>query len=122
MLDWIVEFEAAFSISRGARIPHANPMLSQEIRVPVPLGPRAYDVRVTSGDHGGCGSLPARAGCDLGRPGVLIRADRHRPQCRWTGLPAGLPRRPRPRRHRGPSRGAARRRADQVPGVGRHAL
>ncbi|MGO8897680.1 MAG: iron-containing alcohol dehydrogenase, partial [Isosphaeraceae bacterium] len=47
--------------------------LSQEIRVPVPLGPRAYEVRVTSGDPGGCGPF-ARSALDATWAGKACRA------------------------------------------------
>ncbi len=36
-------------------------ILSREIRVPVPLGPRSYEVRVTSGDVAGCGPFARSA-------------------------------------------------------------
>jgi 3-dehydroquinate synthase len=47
--------------------------LSQEIRVPVPLGPRAYEVRVTSGDPGGSGPF-ARSALDATWAGKACRA------------------------------------------------
>ena len=47
--------------------------LSQEIRVPVPLGPRAYEVRVVSGDPGGCGPF-ARSALDATWAGKACRA------------------------------------------------
>src|SRR5271157_3608429 len=47
--------------------------LSQEIRVLVPLGPRAYEVRVTSGDPGGCGPF-ARSALEATWAGKACRA------------------------------------------------
>ncbi|MGD0039401.1 MAG: hypothetical protein ABSE84_03110, partial [Isosphaeraceae bacterium] len=49
-----------------------DPLLSQEIRVPVPLGPRAYEVRVTSGDPGGSGPF-ARSALDATWAGKACR-------------------------------------------------
>jgi 3-dehydroquinate synthase len=48
-------------------------VLSQEIRVTVPLGPRTHEVRVTSGDIAGCGPF-ARSALDAARLGNSCRA------------------------------------------------
>src|SRR5208337_3461250 len=58
-------------VEHAFRMP--DPLLSQEIRVPVPLGPRAYEVRVTSGDPGGSGPF-ARSALDATWAGKACRA------------------------------------------------